>query len=125
QPDEGPADVSLAFNAGSTAFSAKGRADLSADAFPAGTLALSVESGDIEPYLMMNGIAMPQGGAGLPVALQANVETSAAAVAITDIAGKADRNAFSGKLTLDRAAPILKATGALRFDTVDFAYLAE
>ena len=125
QPDEGPADVSLAFDAGSTALSVKGSADLSAGGFPAGTLSLSVESGDIEPYLMMNGIAMPQGGAGLPVTLAANVETSAAAVAITGIAGKADRNAFSGALTLDRTAPILKGTGALRFDTVDFAYLAE
>lgn len=125
QPEEGAADVSVTFDAGSTALSAKGTADLSAGDFLAGTLALSVRSDDIEPYLMMNGIAMPQGGAGLPLTLDADVATSAAAVAITGIAGKADRNAFSGALTFDRTAPILKGTGGLRFDTVDLAYLAE
>ncbi len=125
QPEEGPADVSVAFSAGSTTISAKGTAALSAADFPAGMLALSAKSDDIEPYLMMNGIAVPQAGAGLPLALQASVATSAAAITITDIAGEADRNAFSGRLTLDRTAPVLKGTGALRFDTVDFAFLAE
>lgn len=125
QPEDGPADVSAAFNAGSTTISIKGTAALSAAGFPAGALALSAKSDDIEPYLMMNGIAVPQAGAGLPLALQASVATSAEAITITDIAGEADRNAFSGRLTLDRTAATLKGTGALRFDTVDFAFLAE
>jgi uncharacterized protein involved in outer membrane biogenesis len=125
QPDNGPADVSATFKAGATSISAKGTAVLAADDFLAGTLALSAKSDDIEPYLMMNGIAVPQAGAGLPLTLQASVATNADAIAITDIAGQADRNAFSGRLTLDRAAPTLKGTGALRFDTVDFAFLAE
>ncbi|MCO5138636.1 MULTISPECIES: AsmA family protein [unclassified Shinella] len=125
QPEDGPADVSAAFNAGSTTISIKGTAALSAAGFPAGTLALSAKSDDIEPYLMMNGIAVPQAGAGLPLALQASVATSAEAITITDIVGEAERNAFSGRLTLDRTAATLKGTGALRFDTVDFAFLAE
>ncbi|WP_133032915.1 AsmA family protein [Shinella granuli] len=125
QPEDGPADVSAAFNAGSTTISVKGTAALNAADFPVGALALSAKSDDIEPYLMMNGIAVPQAGAGLPLALQASVATSAEAITITDIAGEADRNAFSGRLTLDRTAPTLRGTGALRFDTVDFAFLAE
>ena len=125
QPEDGPADVSAAFSAGSTTISLKGTAALSAADFPAGVLALSAKSDDIEPYLMMNGIAVPQAGAGLPLSLQASVATNAEAIAITDIAGEADRNAFSGRLTFDRTAPTLKGTGALRFDTVDFAFLAE
>lgn len=125
QPEEGPATVSAAFNAGSTTISAKGTAMLAADRFLDGTLALTAKSDDIEPYLMMNGIAVPQAGAGLPISLQASVATTPEAIAITDIAGKADRNAFSGSLTFDRAATVLKGTGALRFDTVDFAFLAE
>ncbi|MGD9476280.1 AsmA family protein [Shinella sp. G-2] len=125
QPEEGAATVSAAFNAGSTSISAKGTAALAAGDFLSGTLALSAKSDDIEPYLMMNGIAVPQAGAGLPLTLEASVATSAAAVAISDIAGTADRNAFSGTLTLDRTAPVLKGTGALRFDTVDFPFLAE
>ena len=125
QPDDGPANVSAAFNAGSTSISAKGTAVLSADDFLAGTLALSAKSGDIEPYLMMNGIAVPQAGAGLPLSLEASVATSAETIAITQIAGDADSNAFSGTLALDRTAAMVKGTGALRFDTVDFAFLAE
>ena len=125
QPEEGPATVSAAFNAGRTSISAKGTAALSAADFLTGALALSAKSDDIEPYLMMNGIALPQGGAGLPLTLQASVATSVDAVAITDISGEADRNGFSGGLTLDRTAPTLAGTGALRFDTLDFAFLAE
>lgn len=125
QPEEGPANVSAAFKAGTTSISAKGTAVLGAENFLAGTLALSAKSDDIEPYLMMNGIAVPQAGAGLPMSLEASVATSAEAIAITEIAGEADRNAFSGDLTLDRTAATLKGAGALRFDTVDFAFLAE
>lgn len=125
QPEEGPANVSAAFKAGSTSISAKGTAILSAENFLAGTLAVSASSDDIEPYLMMNGMALPQTGAGLPLSLQASAATSPETIAITDIAGKADRNAFSGDLTLDRTAPTLTGTGALHFDVVDFAFLAE
>jgi len=125
QPEEGPATVTATFTAGGTSLSAKGTAGLSAADFLEGTLALSLESADIEPYLLMNGIAMPQTGAGLPVTLVASVETAAGEIAVADIAGKADRNAFSGNLTLDRTAAMPSARGALRFDSVDFAYLAE
>jgi uncharacterized protein involved in outer membrane biogenesis len=125
QPEDGAATVSAAFNAGSTSISAKGTAALSAGDFLAGTLSISAKSDDIEPYLMMNGIAVPQAGAGLPLTAQASVTTDAQAIAITEIAGEADRNAFSGKLTLDRTAATLKGAGALRLDTVDFAFLAE
>ena len=125
QPKEGPADITAAFNAGSTSISAKGTAVLSAENFLDGALTLSARSDDIEPYLMMNGIAVPQAGAGLPLTLEAAVATSREAVSVTDIAGEADRNTFSGRLTLDRTAPTLKGTGALRFDTVDFPFLAE
>ncbi len=125
QPPHGAATVSAAFKAGNTAISAEGTAVLAAEGFLNGALALAVQSDDIEPYLMMNGIALPQSGAGLPLTLQASLATGADSIAITDIAGKADRNAFSGKLTLDRTAGMLKGTGAFRFDTVDFAFLAE
>lgn len=125
QPGEGPATVSASFTAGGTTLSAKGTAVLGADRFLEGALALAARSDDIEPYLMMNGIALPQAGAGLPISLTMSVKTSPEAIAMTDIAGEADRNTFSGNLTLDRTAATLKGTGALRFDTVDFAFLAE
>ncbi|MFC3076421.1 AsmA-like C-terminal region-containing protein [Shinella pollutisoli] len=125
QPEEGPASVTATFKAGGTSLSAKGTAALAAGDFLSGALAVSLESGDIEPYLLMNGIAMPQAGAGLPLTLAASVATTAGEIAVADIAGKADRNAFSGDLTLDRTAAVPAARGTLRFDSVDFAYLAE
>lgn len=125
QPEDGPADVAAAFRAGSTDISLKGAADLSAADFLSGTLSLSAKSADIEPYLLMNGIAMPQAGAGLPLTLSAALEIGSGEIRISDIAGEVDRNSFSGNLTLDRAAAALKGAGALRFDTVDFAFLSE
>lgn len=125
QAADGPATVSATFKAGSTAIAAKGTAALSAEDFLTGSLAVSASSDDIEPYLMMNGIGLPQTGAGLPIKLQATVVTSADILAINDLSGDADRNTFSGTLALDRTAPGLKGTGALRFDTVDLAFLAE
>lgn len=125
QPQAGAATVSAAFTAGATSIAAKGTAALSTVDFLTGVLALSVKSEDIEPYLMMNGIAVPQAGTGLPLTLQASVATTAHSIAISGIDGVVDRNAFSGALTLDRTAPMLKGTGALRVDTVDFAFLAE
>lgn len=125
QKQEGPADVTATFKAGGTSLAVKGSAALSAEDFLAGTLSLTLESGDVEPYLLMNGIATPQAGAGLPLTLAATVTTTADAVALAGITGKADRNAFSGNLKLDRKAAVPTARGALRFDSVDFAYLAE
>jgi uncharacterized protein involved in outer membrane biogenesis len=125
QPDEGPADVSAAFHAGSTEISVKGKADLSDDAFLTGSLALSAKSGDIEPYLMMNGIGLPQAGAGLPLTLDAALDIAADEIRIGNVAGDADGNNFSGNLVIDRKASMLKGSGAIAFDTIDLAFLAE
>jgi uncharacterized protein involved in outer membrane biogenesis len=125
QPEEGAADVSSVFTAGTTSISAKGTAVVATERFLDGSLAVSADSDDIEPYLMMNGIAVPQGGTGMPVSFRATVETGSTKVAVTDISGTADRTAFSGALTFDRASPVLKGTGALHLDTVDFGFLAE
>lgn len=122
---EGPATVSASVTAGSTTFSARGTAVLSAEGYLNGSLALAARSADIEPYLVMNGIALPQTGAGLPLDLSATVVTDTATITITDLAGTVDRNAFSGRMALDRMAALPKGEGAFRFDTIDFAYLAE
>ncbi|NVP56414.1 AsmA family protein [Rhizobium sp. DBTS2] len=125
QPKTGPGDLSFAFTAGSTSIAIDGNAELSAERFLQGNLAISVESADLEPYLLMNDIVLPQTGAGLPVALRARAAIGGDAIQLTDIGGTVDRNGVSGKLRIDRTAAMPKATGALAFDTLDLAWLAE
>lgn len=125
QSKSGPADVKLSFTTSGTSISADGRVDLTASHFLDGQLDITASSGDIEPYLLMNGIVLPQTGAGLPVALTTKAIIDAASVRLENIDGKIDRNGLSGTLVLDRAAPTLKGSGSLTFDTIDLAWLAE
>ncbi len=118
------ANGTLSFTSEHTAFTAKGEVDLARDSFLDGRGALTLESQDIEPFLLLKGIGLPQMGTGLPISLKANVESSKQAVALSGIEGRADGNAFSGAVSLDRVTPG-KATGDLAFDTIDLGWLAE
>ncbi|QRM55915.1 AsmA family protein [Sinorhizobium sp. BG8] len=124
QDKAGPADVSVAFTTERTSMTANGEVQLGTDHFLAGTLAVALDSDDVEPYLMMNGVALPQSGAGLPLKLSAEVTIDPKELRLTGIDGKADRNGFSGDFTLDRTASA-KGRGTLAFDTIDLAWLAE
>ncbi|MCD2181822.1 AsmA family protein [Rhizobium sp. GN54] len=126
QPAAGAAaDLDFAFTTAGTSITAEGTANLSAEHFLQGELGLSAEAGDIEPYLMMNDIVLPQTGTGLPVALKARAIVDAGTVRLADIAGTVYRNGVSGELVFDRSAEIPKGTGSLTFDTVDLGWLAE
>ncbi len=48
------------------------KVDVRPQAFMNGQLAVSLESADLDPYLVMNGIAVPQMGTGLPFKLTTN-----------------------------------------------------
>ncbi len=125
QPTGGPADLTVSFSTRSTSISSEGTADLSAEHFLEGEMDLSAEAADIEPFLVMNDIVLPQTGAGLPVALKARATVDAGTVRLADISGTVDRNNVSGEIALDRAAEVPKGSGSLTFDTVDLAWLAE
>lgn len=125
QRGSGAADLSFSFGAGGTSLTAAGKADLSAKQFLNGQFDFVAATGDIEPYLLMNGIVLPQTGAGLPASLKAKAVIDAGSIRLTDIEGKFDRNGVAGELAIDRTATIPKGTGSLTFDTLDFAWLAE
>nr|WP_310416177.1 AsmA family protein [Mycoplana sp. BE70] len=125
QPLSGPANVTFSFTTSGTSISADGSVDLTASHFLDGQLDITASSGDIEPFLVMNGVVLPQTGSGLPVALRAKAIIDATSVRLEDVDGKIDRNGLSGMLVLDRAAPTLKGSGSLSFDTIDLAWLAE
>ncbi|MCW0001929.1 AsmA family protein [Pararhizobium sp. YC-54] len=118
------ANAGLTFTTARTAFSANGDIDLSRDDFLSGQSKISLESQDFEPFLLLQGVGLPQMGTGLPLALKADIATTADAVTLSDIEGKADGNAFSGSFAVDRKTPG-KATGQIAFDTLDLTWIGE
>ena len=120
-----PADAVVTFSGTETSLTAKGRLDVRAENFLQGTLQASLRSSDLEPYLMIAGIGLPQSGAGLPVTLSADAEIGDGTAKIDTIDGSLAGNAVRGVLSLNWKEPGLRAGGALDLDTVDVAWLAE
>ncbi len=120
-----PADAALTFATDKTSFTANGKVDVRPDNFLNGNIALSLDSADIDPYFVMNGIGVPQMGSGLPVKFQANATLSPDKIVLSDMKGLLADNNVSGVFTLDRKAPNIKATGELALDKVDLDWLAE
>ncbi|WP_442953924.1 AsmA family protein [Pararhizobium sp.] len=116
---------SLTFTTDRTSLTARGDVDLAAASFLNGAMKLSLDSQDFEPYLLMQGLGLPQMGSGLPLSIVAEATVTADAVALSAITGKVDRNGFSGEVTLDRKDWLKKATADLSFDTIDLPLIAE
>ncbi|HEV7310523.1 MAG TPA: AsmA-like C-terminal region-containing protein [Ensifer sp.] len=122
--DGAKANGTVTFTTEKTSLAAKGSVDLSRDHFLEGQAKVTLQTQDLEPYLLLQGVAVPQMGHGLPLTVSADVATTPEAVALTTVEGKADRNSFTGNLTVDRKTPGA-ATGQLTLDTLDLAWLGE
>ncbi|GAC1040678.1 AsmA family protein [Rhizobium sp. No.120] len=120
-----PADAALTFATDKTSFTANGKVDVRPSTFLNGNISLSLESADIDPYFVMNGIGVPQMGAGLPLKFQAHAALNPDKIVFSDMKGLFADNNLSGTLTVDRKAPNLKASGELTVDKLDFEWLAE
>jgi uncharacterized protein involved in outer membrane biogenesis len=120
-----PADAALTFATDKTSFTANGKVDVRPVTFLNGNIALSLESADIDPYFVMNGIGIPQMGAGLPLKFQTNAALNPDKIVFSDMKGLFADNNVSGTLTVDRKAPNLKASGELALDKLDLEWLAE
>ncbi|OCJ05180.1 hypothetical protein A6U87_14275 [Rhizobium sp. AC44/96] len=120
-----PADAALTFATDRTSFTASGKVDVHPQTFMNGQLAVSLESADLDPYLVMNGIGVPQMGTGLPFKLTTTATIDGDKIALTDIAGHAADNQFGGSLTVDRKADNTTASGDLALSKVDATWLAE
>jgi AsmA-like C-terminal region len=94
-------------------------------AFLNGNIAMSLESADLDPYLVMNGIGLPQMGTGMPAKFQANVAIDPDKLAFSDMKGQFADNPVAGALTFDRKAPNLKASGQISLGKADLGWLAE
>ncbi|MDP9836797.1 uncharacterized protein involved in outer membrane biogenesis [Neorhizobium huautlense] len=120
-----PANIDLAYAAGGTHMSAKGAVNLVDPGFGNGQLKFSFESPDLEQYLLMTGIGLPQFGAGLPAKLSADLALNAEAITVSGLEGTLAGNTLNGEIRLDRSTPSLAASGRLAIDTLDLAWLGE
>ena len=121
----GTAKADLSFKTDKTSLTLNGDVNLAEQGFGEGRGHLALNSADIEPYLLMNGIGLPQFGTGLPLAFDADVAMTADAVTISALKGNAEGNGFAGDIRIDRKAPGLPASGAVSVDTADLVWLGE
>lgn len=122
---QGPSETELSFTTPKTSLSFNGALNLEAEGFGEGEGHLAVKSRNAEPYLLINGVGLPQFGTGLPLVLDADLKITADALAVSKLEGSADSNNFAGELVIDRKTPGMPATGTLAVDSVDLAWLGE
>lgn len=92
--------------------------------FGEGSADVALESADIEPYLIMNAVGLPQLGGGMALKANAKVAVDGQKIALSSIGGQAGGNPFSGNLAFQRAAPY-PVTGDLAVRTADLAWLGD
>lgn len=117
--------VALAYSSGTTTVNIDGSARLTEAGFLDGSYAVTIDSGDIAPYLMMTGIALPRLADGLSLNAVANVYATMDGVSIEGLEGSADSNNFSGVLSYPRRQSEPRFEGQLTLDTVDLGWLAD
>ncbi|MCA1407917.1 AsmA family protein [Ensifer sp. IC3342] len=118
------ANGTLTFTTEKTSLAAKGDIDLARDHYLEGQAKLTLQAEDLEPFLLLQGIGLPQMGSGLPVTLSTDITTDAEKISLSAIEGKVDQNVFSGALAIDRKTAG-KAVGELTLDALDLAWLGE
>lgn len=119
-----PAQTELRFSTERTHFSMNGSFSVAAGNFGEGSADVALESADIEPYLIMNAVGLPQLGGGLAVKTNAKVTVDGQKIALSSIGGQVGGNPFSGNLAFQRAAPY-PVDGDLSLRTVDLAWLGD
>ncbi|WP_313612631.1 AsmA-like C-terminal region-containing protein [Agrobacterium sp.] len=118
------ANTDIRFSTEKTHATLVGSFNLSGEKFWQGAGDFSLESADIEPYLIMNGVSLPQIGGGMAMKMKSRVEVAPDVVKVSDINGQSAGNPISGNLTVQRAAPH-KVEGDLSLGTVDLAWLGD
>lgn len=119
-----PAQTDIRFSTERTHFSMSGSFAVAAANFGEGSADVALESADIEPYLIMNAVGLPQLGGGMAVMANAKVAVDAQKIAFSSVGGQVGGNPFSGNLAVQRAAPY-PVSGDLSVRTADLAWLGD
>lgn len=117
--------VKLDYSSGTTTVNIDGAARLTRTGFLDGSYAVTIDSGDIAPYLMMTGIVLPGLTDGLSLNATANIYASPENVSIDSLKGSADTNGFNGVLSWSRQSPDPRFEGQLTLASVDLGWLAD
>ena len=121
-----PAALTFSYDTDSTHASAKGSFELGSESFGIGQGEVTLRSQDLEPYLLMTGIGLPQFGTGLPVGIASGVAVSSDAVRLTKLTGELAGNSIaSQELVIGRSGTLPSLAGEVSFDTLDLAWLGE
>ncbi|KQQ61514.1 hypothetical protein ASF69_03805 [Rhizobium sp. Leaf311] len=119
-----PVSTDFRFSTERTHFSANGSFSLASESFGQGSADVALESADIEPYLIMNAVGLPQLGGGMSTKVNGKLSVDKDKATVSALAGQAGGNGFSGNLSVLRVAPY-KVTGDLALNTVDLAWLGD
>ncbi|MCB1444858.1 MAG: AsmA family protein [Rhizobiaceae bacterium] len=117
--------VTLDYSSGTTTVNIEGAAHLASAGFLDGSYQLTVDSGDIAPYLMMTGLTLPRLIDGLSLNATANIYASPDGISIDSLKGHADSNSFNGVLNYPRQTPDPRFEGRLTLGTLDLGWLAD
>ena len=117
------ANIALSLSGADTELDANGDLALPTGEPAAGRLGLRLQSADLSPYLIMNGIALPGGATGLPVDLRGSLSLGKDKTELSRIEGSVNDNAVTGDLVLSRDAGPAVA-GHLSLDEVSAGWLA-
>ncbi|QCI97467.1 AsmA-like C-terminal region-containing protein [Agrobacterium larrymoorei] len=119
-----PVQTDFRFSTERTHFSANGSFSLAPDSFAQGSADIALESADIEPYLIMNAVGLPQLGGGMSTKANAKLTVDKDKATFANLTGQAGGNAFTGNLTVLKEKPY-KVSGDIAVDTVDVAWLGD
>lgn len=122
---DGAADLSLTLTTEGTFVSASGKVSLQADQFLHGEGRLSVDSSDLSPYLMMNGLQIADVLDTLAARGEADLRIDETQVAASNIKLDLAGNAVSGELSIDRQQSRPHLAGELSVGSLDLALLSE
>jgi uncharacterized protein involved in outer membrane biogenesis/biotin carboxyl carrier protein len=125
QGESGPAATSLSFKTSKTSLEAKGSLNVQSSGFGEGRAHVTLNSENIEPYLLTMGMGMPQLGDGLATTLSGDIALTPERLEVSGLSGKVAGNGFSSVLSMDRKSPGQPVTGSLQIDTLDLPWLAE
>ncbi|MGN6549974.1 MAG: AsmA family protein [Pararhizobium sp.] len=121
-PAEG-GQVGFDLSTGDSDFSADGRLAFAGEGAPTGKLDLALKSQDLTPYLIMNGIGLPE----MPASLVADAHGAATLtpekITLKDLGGALGGNVFHGDLSVSRVKqPVV--SGSLSLDEIDAGWFA-
>ena len=123
--DDGDLAIDARFTAAGAEISLNGNGRVPAAEPASGLVNFVVEAADIEPFAIMFGHALPQAGTGLPFSMTTSLALNDRKLLLSEINGRADGNAFSGRLKFDNSGSELSGEGDLRIDHADLGWLAE